>query len=256
MQPLLVIIAGGANKSFRPLATNKTLFPFMGKPLIQYTLEMAKRAGFNEILVATSEENDAWISSYTLEGVIIKTKKQAHSLGMADALLTLEDLIQDRPIVVKSAADMVDDELLRLVLEKSSSYAVVPGIKVKENFPGGYLKTDGDRAVGIVEKPAAGQEPSDLVILTAHYFSQPMDFFALLKKIPPSESDDVYEQALTKLMQNQTVQYVTYQGNWKKLKHCYHVLDVMQLILSTQVHSYMAQGADVSQKASLHGEIY
>ena len=210
--PLFVILAGGQGKRFAPLVTNKTIFPFMDKPLLFWQLEQLQRVGVKEVLIATNAENHSYLDEVKIEGLAIQTKRQTKPLGMADALLHLEQEIGDQPAVVMNAVDVVDDSLFKTLLqeiETSQPQGLVTGIKVKEYFPGGYLELKESQVTGVIEKPEPGQEPSDLVNLVFHYFSQPQEFIQLLKQAT-SQGDDVYEQALTELMQKQNFGFVSY----------------------------------------------
>jgi NDP-sugar pyrophosphorylase family protein len=253
-KPILIILAGGKSTSFAPIQVNKTLLPFCGKPLLQHTIEMAKRVGFTDILITTNDQNDKWMKSATFKNLNIKTKIQNEPLGMASALLNLATEIDNRPILIKSAADIVDDSLLQSILERTdSSYALITGRVVSEYFPGGYIKTQNDRATSIIEKPVPGTEPSNLVSITAHYFSNSSEFISLLKS--HSTSDNQYEKALNSLMQQHPVDVFKYGGDWKKIKYSFHVLDMMEYFLS-KVKPFISPRADISEKATITGDVY
>ena len=49
-------------------------------------------------------------------------------------------------------------------------------------FPGGYLTLEGGRVTSVVEKPGAGNEPSDLVNLVAHVFASWRERWSRLSK--------------------------------------------------------------------------
>lgn len=237
---LVVILAGGEGKRFLPFVTDKTLFPFMGKPLLQHTLELVENAGLKQVLIACNQTNQQWLDSYS-SSMSIRTVLQDQPLGMADAMLALADHIGNQPIIVMNAVDLVEQSLFEALLNKSTNaYALVTGMRVSEYFPGGYLEVESDRVTSIIEKPPRGSEPSDLVNLVFHYLSQPHEFISLLSKTQSSE-DDVYEKALYTLMQEKEVGFVSYSGKWSKLKYPHFVLDVSKQLLeqisTNQIHS-------------------
>lgn len=254
--PLAVILAGGEGKRFKPLLTNKTVFPFLGKPLIQHNLEMLARTGFEEVLIATNPENNHdLVNRFEIDGLQIRTVKQSQPLGMSDALLELSSEIGDRSVVVMNAVDVVEDKLLdNLLTMTSDAYAIVVGMEVDKYFPGGYLETEGDRVISIVEKPGAGSEPSNLVNLVFHYFAKPQEFIELIK-MTSSQADDVYEVALAELMRTKHVSFCKYHGSWSKLKHPHMVLDVTDFMLQHQLTSHIDPTAQVSPLAVVSGEV-
>lgn len=255
-KPVIVILAGGVGKRFAPLVTNKTLMPFMGKPLLQYQLEMLEAAGFRQALIATNVDNEEWLTSYQPAKLTIETKLQPQPLGMGAALLNLEQEIGDQPIVVMNAVDLINPNFFTDLLEATKHhYAYITGMKVDQLFPGGYLQFEGDKIIKIVEKPAEGQQPSDYVNLVFHYFSQPKEIMLALKKTL-TDNDDHYEQALTLLMQQKDIHCLPYQNYWAKLKYSYHVLDVMDLILQHFLKPGRDRTATVAKTAVIQGNVF
>ena len=252
-RPTAVILAGGIGKAFKPLVTNKTLIPFLGKPLLQHVIEMLEASDIHEALIVTNEDNEAWLSSYQPFNITLRTKR-VNPNGMGDALLQAQQEIGSDPILILNASDMVEPAFLKVFLRSlDDKIACVTGLKVGEYVPGGYLKTDGQRALGIVEKPGAGNEPSDLINLVFHYFKRPAEFMALLRHT--DTSDDQYEKALNGYMQQKEIHVVTYQGTWTKLKYAHHVLDMMTSLLGT-VKKHKGRTAKVSETAVIEGEVY
>jgi NDP-sugar pyrophosphorylase family protein len=264
--PLFVILAGGEGKRFAPFITNKTIFPFCHKPLIQHQLEQLARVGVERVLVATGADNQALIAALHIPGLTIQTKQQATPRGMADALLQLAPIIGNQPIVVMNAVDLVADELYVQLLNKIAQqqpYGIITGMTAPAGFVGGYLQLEtsagGQEVVrAIVEKPAAGAEPSDVVNLVYHYFSQPTEFFDRLAagQNQSGEADDVYEQALSTLLTDHDFAALRYHDYWQKLKYPHYVLDVMQLFLEKRLTSYRAPSAQISPQAVIEGTVY
>lgn len=255
-KPLVVILAGGIGKRFEPLTITKTLMPFLGKPLLQHVLEMLEEAGFRNALITTNNENEVWFTNYQPSKLTIQTKLQQEPLGMGDALLNLEDEIGDHPILVMNAVDIIDPTFFTTLLEQTKdNYAFLTGMRVHSYFPGGYFKLEGEQITEIVEKPARGSEPSNLINLVFHYFSQPRDFMACLKQTKTTD-DDHYEQAVSLLMKDKTIACVPYNGYWQKLKFSHNVLDLMELFLKYKVRPYKAHSAYISKNAVIEGDVW
>jgi bifunctional UDP-N-acetylglucosamine pyrophosphorylase/glucosamine-1-phosphate N-acetyltransferase len=254
-KPLVVILAGGLGRSFEPISVNKTLLPLHGKPILQHVIEMVEQGGFHEALVVTNTENEAWLSSYQPFNITLQTQIQDRSMGMADALLLVEREVNNDPILVINAVDLIDPLFFKLIHKATlDSYAFVTGLKVSELQPAGYLQIEGNKARGIVEKPAKGQEPSDMINLVFHYFSQPAQLYLHIKNTP--ESEDRYERALSALMKEKGVDVIPYTGYWQKLKYSYQVLNMMDTFLQNRIKKYKAPTAYVSPLASIEGDVF
>lgn len=253
--PLFVVLAGGIGKNFAPLTTNKTVFPFFGKPLIAHTLEMIQAAGGKEALVVCNPENQKLIENLSSKYLKIQTVVQAEALGQADALKLVAPLVGERATVILNSVDLIEPKALGQFLKKAPrTYAQILGMKVHEYFPGGYLKIEGERAIDVIEKPAPGSEPSDIANLFFHYFSQPQDLFALIQQ--EGERDDAYERALAKLMKKKVINFMAYDGYWQKLKQAHHVLDVTKLLLNHKLRRHLDRRAKIDRSAKIEGPVH
>jgi bifunctional UDP-N-acetylglucosamine pyrophosphorylase/glucosamine-1-phosphate N-acetyltransferase len=255
-KPLVIVLAAGEGKRFAPLVVNKTMLPFLGKPFLQHIFELLAAADLHNVLVITNKDNDEWVKSYTHSQLHIDTLLFPEPIGMGPAVLAAQEKIGDQPVMIINGVDIVDPQLLKTIVEKAmNSYAVVAGIEMKEYFPGGYIQIDGDRATSIIEKPGAGNEPSNLVKLVFDYFSQPQEFLAKMKEFP-NDNDDQYELALNALMKDHDVKFVGYHGYWQKLKHSHYILDMMELYFENKLAYYISPSAQISDKAVIEGAVY
>jgi hypothetical protein len=140
---------------------------------------------------------------------------------MADAVLNASEALSefgDAPLYLTQAHDVVEQKLHQCMLEawsqrNSDVFGLVAAQRVQSYFPGGYLRLDSDRLAGVIEKPGAGHEPSDLVNLVDHVFASwrtLVDAIKLAEKTPGG--DDVYEQTLTNLMAGNVFRAQVYEG--------------------------------------------
>lgn len=232
-----VVLAGGIGKRFTPFATDKTLFPFMNQSLLERTLHMLVDAGIENIVVATNIHNHRWLTSvkkHLFPDTNIVIHRQANPLGMGDALLALQDKLPRKDVLVTNAGDMVDPQLVPQLLKSiKKQYAVITGMVTPGYQPLGYFVLDGNENVtAIKEKPGADNMPSNVANLVFHYFSDPKKFVTLIAEASESSSeDDIYEQALTELMQQHEIGLYRYRGPWQKLKFGHHVLDMTEHFL-------------------------
>jgi bifunctional UDP-N-acetylglucosamine pyrophosphorylase/glucosamine-1-phosphate N-acetyltransferase len=182
---------------------------------------------------------------------------QPQALGMADAVLCARDALletDDGPLYVTQAQDVVDPALHASVLDRweregAGLGGLLAAVRVASYFPGGYLTLKGERVTSVVEKPGAGNEPSDLVNLVAHVFATARALVAaLMQQAAQPVADDAYERALSHLMQTQEFRVLPYEGRWEALKYPWHLLDVMDMLLERWTRGLESPGPDYEQR--------
>lgn len=227
--PLPVVLAGGVGRNFSPLVTQKTLFPFAGKPLIWYVLKQVKQSGFQRVVVTVNNDNKTTIEAIgeTL-GMNVVTVVQEEAMGMGSALYAARDHLKG-PVIVMNGVDLVEYKLLNTITAAAAQHPFsIVGIKRENYFPGGYLQLQDGRVVGVVEKPHPEKLPSTYVKLVFDCMNGET-FLEALSKVGYS-NDDSYEQTLTFMMKKTPAHFIPYEGRWSKLKLPYHTLDVMDHI--------------------------
>lgn len=252
-KPTVIVLAGGLGNRFEPLKIDKTMIPFLGKPLIQHTLNNLENVGFEEknIFVAANENNFKWLKE-NHKGLSKLVKPD----GMASAVLPFVKEVESRPVLIVNPNDIFDTSLYSEVLEKSEGEdGLMVSIEVEKYFPGGYLELDADRVVSVVEKPGEGNQPSNFVKIVFDYLADSQLFFKLLKETE-SLCDDVYEASLCKYLQQKNVKNLPYKGVWKTLKFNFHVLDVAEVFLENRIEKYISKSAQIDQSAKIEGDVY
>lgn len=263
--PLLVILAGGASSRLWPLE-EKSLIKFMGKPLLSMQLANYAEFGLTRAIIVANPENEAQIRQVAANQTSMKVDVvvQVEPKGMGDALLQIApvlDRIGNQPIYVTQVHDMTNDEMhQRLLTEYQSEEALayLAGYKVSEYFPGGYMNVDANGYItDIIEKPGAGNEPSDLVSIVAHIHG---DAKLLLARIQaeydkPGGADDHYERAMAGLMKERIFKVVPYSGEWKALKFPWHVLDITELLLKRIQKPRISPDAIIEEGVLIKGNV-
>ena len=270
--PKVIILAAGQSKRMDPLP-DKNFIEFCGKPLLAWQIEQLVAAGFSDIAVIGGRHNLDDLAKIDVRlkkpFAILEQKKLEE--GMAGAVLSAEKWIGDDAFLVVSSNDVVESSIFALLKsaiknseksgmkigagtgsQKSSGFLLAK--KVTSYFPGGYLKivkngSQKGKIEGIVEKPGAGKEPSDLVNLVFHYHNEPKKLFAALKKVKTSR-DDKYEVALDSLIQGGAKFFaLPYDGEWQAVKYPWHLISVWQAIFEKLVHDLGIKKPRISKKA-------
>ena len=83
-----VFLCGGRGKRMFPIAEDKFLLDFLGKPLLEHQIEVAREAGLSHFVIIGNPENIGKIKQITkrIAGIRVDFALQKKSLGIADAL--------------------------------------------------------------------------------------------------------------------------------------------------------------------------
>lgn len=249
-----LILAAGRSRRAKPIE-DKNFIKFCGKTLIEFQLESLQSAGFQDILIAAGEHNKE-----RLEGIASRfgaTVVQQENLddGMAGAILATKSHLNDEALFIVSSNDVVEPRAYESVIKASESGAdaYLLATQMETYFPGGYLQVDDGRITDIIEKPGAGNEPSNLVNIVLHFFRKPDTLFEALE-MSSSEQDDRYEVAMDKLMKEQVFEPVAYDGMWQPVKHPWHVLDLMPYFFEKMELS-VHPSVQIAESARINGPV-
>jgi dTDP-glucose pyrophosphorylase len=179
-----VLLAGGVSRRLWPLNTDKNLLTFYPDSLLKRNLKTLKKLGLDDLVIISNQESSEEIKKevrrLNMEAVVLEQKE---ATGMGGALLTAEKEISGNSILVLNCDDLVEPSLLEQVAQKGNDTdlnLILVGKKMTSYFDGGYFQMQGDRAVGVLEKPGEGNEPSDLLKLVVDYFQSADSFLTVL----------------------------------------------------------------------------
>jgi bifunctional UDP-N-acetylglucosamine pyrophosphorylase/glucosamine-1-phosphate N-acetyltransferase len=256
----VVFLCGGIGRRMFPITRDKCLLGFLGKTLLEHQIDKARRAGLNGFVFVGNQQNISEIKSICQKaGVDAEYAVQREPKGMADALLSAEDIISGDEVLLVNPDDLFDPSLYSKVLEergKGGFDSYITGYRVKSYFPGGYLILgDSVELKGIYEKPPVGSEPSDLVNIVVHLHVETKRLIDQIKSTK-SAKDDVYERALTEMARKRAkVKVVPYDGRWVSIKYPWNILDAVEYFLDSQLDSMISSEAYVSDKATVSGKV-
>lgn len=253
-----VVLAGGAASRFWPFTTSKSLFPFFGKTLFDFSVLATLPPEVDSVVIVSNNENKEAIKELRLPKPAV-TVLQPQPLGMADAILSAGGELQNSQLLVIIADDVAHPALLGKVVsvayKNKDAFAVLPGWKTPRYFPGGYLRVSGNRVVGIVEKPQSDNVPSPYVSISGHFIADSNLFLDELKRTK-SGADDVYEQTLTMLAIRQKVLFTPYEGEFSSLKYPWNVLDTLAVLFATHGKSPKGKNVEIKSNVVIEGQVY
>lgn len=246
----IVILAAGANSRFFPLNSlyHKGFTPLLGKPLVMHQIENLYRQGFRTLILVASprdakqEVYNAMLGTSGLTGVNLTLVEQPEALGMGDALLRARAYLPDRFAVV-FPYHLNAGEVIAEMMSKSAQ-ACVAVVETAQPWLYGIVNVADGKAVGLVEKPPQGQEPSQLKVQGLYLLNQ--RFVEILQALPTKEY--VFETALNQLMQEERIGIHNLNQTLPSLKYPWHLLDLQQELLATQT-SFIHPQAKIAQTA-------
>lgn len=228
-------------------AMPKEMLPVVDKPLIQYTVEEAAKAGITDMIFITGRHKraieDHFDSAPELERdlevkgktALLKTLRdivpsginfifirQPEPLGLGHAVLCGEPVIGNEPFAVILADDLIDskkpviEQLMKTREDKGGgsvlAVQVVPREKTKDY---GIVKVaekgDVTKVESIIEKPDPDKAPSTLAVI-GRYILEP-EIFDSLKKIPKGAGGEIQlTDAIARELEKKNTYVCSYEG--------------------------------------------
>ncbi len=207
-----VFPVAGLGTRFLPAtkASPKEMMPVVDKPLIQYAVEEALRAGITDLIFVTSsakraiedhfdqnfeleyrlKQKESWALLKALQnmppkGVNCIYVRQQEALGLGHAVLCAKDLIDNEAFAVLLADDLIEgpglEEMVEIYYEKQAAgvLAVQQVAREEVSHYGIVSVSPASRIEKIVEKPAVSDAPSELAVVGRYIL--PSQIFAALE---------------------------------------------------------------------------
>ncbi len=254
-----VFLCGGRGKRMFPIAEDKFLLDFLGKPLLQHQIEVACEAGLSHFVIIGNPDNIEKIEQITrkIAGIKVDFAVQKESLGIADALKSAQAFLREQILVINPNDVFSSSAYTKILAEakKAAASSYILGYQVQKYFPGGYLQVNSRNELQhIVEKPNPGEEPSNLVNILIHCHNNLQELLRHIGVVQTTR-DDVYECALDNMVKaGHKIKVVPYDDFWAPIKYPWHIFKVMEYFLD-HAQPYIASSARVSEKATVEGKV-
>ena len=208
-----VILAGGQGVKMRPLTYElpKPLVPVKGKPVIDYNLELLKRNGIEDVILAIGHLGDKirdQVGSGQRYGLRANYSHEDHPLGSGGALRQSLSLVDSYPLLVMNGDVLADLNLKDLInFHQERDYLVTMVLTVAADTAGfGKAKVRGDRVVEFVKK----DQSEDYNLVNAGIYLVNQGFSGWLPEQTPSDLEDVF----IKLAQEGLLAGYIFEGDW------------------------------------------
>ena len=158
-----IVLAGGTGSRLFPLTkiTNKHLLPIFDKPMIYYPIQTLVEAGIKDILLVTGGRNSGDFLRLLANGkefglAHLNYTYQEGEGGIADALALTEHFADGEKICVILGDNIIEGSIREAVTaferQERGARILLKQVQDAERF--GVAEMEGDRIVGIEEKPA------------------------------------------------------------------------------------------------------
>jgi UDP-N-acetylglucosamine diphosphorylase/glucosamine-1-phosphate N-acetyltransferase len=187
-----VLLAAGEGVRLQPVTSTrpKHLIRVGGKPILEHCLEAVKACGITEAVIVTHYMADA-IRQHFGDGAKLGLKleyaEQSAVLGTGNAVSVAEPFVDGDFVLVYGDLLFASDALKSVVslyaAEKPA--AVMADVPVEKPESYGIIElADANRVKRIVEKPSAGEAPSNLANAGLYVFSK--EIFSEIKQVKAS----------------------------------------------------------------------
>jgi len=232
-----LIPSGGAGTRLRPIThtSAKQLVPVANKPVLFYGIEALVDAGIEDIGIIIAPETGDEIRDAVGDGsgfgARVTYVLQDEPRGLAHALLTAEEYLEDGPFVMYLGDNLLRNGITDLVerFRSSEPDALILLTKVSDPQHYGVAELAGERVVRLVEKPK--DPPSDMALVGVYMFGP--SIFEAAKRIEPSWRDEleITDAIQTLIDGGSRVESHTVSGWWKDTGQLADILEANRLVL-------------------------
>ncbi len=191
-----VILAGGLGTRLFPLTkiTNKHLLPVYDKPMIYYPIRTLVNAGIDDIMIVTGGRKSGDFLSLLGNGKDFGLQHLNYTYqegegGIAEALGLCEHWSGGAPIVVVLGDNLIEKNIVQAVTDfrdqGEGAKIILKEVHDPERF--GVARLEGDRVVGIIEKPK--DPPSNLAVIGIYMYDSRV--WDIIQNLEPSDRGEL-----------------------------------------------------------------
>jgi len=215
-----VVLAGGTGSRLFPLTkiTNKHLLPIYDEPMIFHPIRTLVDAGIEDILIVTGGRNAGDFLRLLANGKEFGLKHLDYTYqegegGIADALSLAEHFADGERICVMLGDNIIEGSILAAAEEcrKQASGAKILLKHVDDAERFGVAEIEGDRIVGIEEKPSS---PKSNAAVTGIYMYDETVFDKVKKLVPSARGELEITDVNNAFIQEGSMSFAWLDGWW------------------------------------------
>ncbi len=214
-----VVLAGGTGSRLFPLTkiTNKHLLPIYDKPMIYYPIQTLVDAGIKDILIVTGGKNAGDFLRLLANGkgfglTHLDYTYQEGEGGIAEALNLAHHFADGERLCVVLGDNIIEGSIRQAVEEfcrqPSGARILLKEVEDAERF--GVAEIDGDRIIGIEEKP---RHPKSNYAVTGVYMYDETVFDKIEKLVPSGRGELEITDVNNAYIREGTMTF-SYLGGW------------------------------------------
>jgi len=209
-----VLMAGGRGERLRPmtLTTPKPLLPIGGKPIIDYNVDALIECGVENVFVTVNYLREQLQEHFRLprrfagREVSVSCVEEPAPLGTMGSLALVDGLTHDTVLVMNS--DLLTNIDFVKMYERhitTDALITVAAVPYTVNIPFAIMEHDGDRVLGLQEKPTYNY------LANAGVYMMNRDVVARISKGERLDAPDLISQIIA---EGGKVSYFTIDGIW------------------------------------------
>jgi glucose-1-phosphate thymidylyltransferase len=215
-----IVLAGGTGSRLFPLTkiTNKHLLPIFDKPMVYFPIQTLVGAGIKDILLVTGGRNSGDFLRLLANGkefglAHLNYTYQEGEGGIADALALAEHFADGEKICVILGDNIIEGSIVEAVraFEKQERGARILLKEVPDAGRFGVAEMQGDRIVGIEEKPA---KPKSNYAVTGIYMFDGTVFEKVRNLVPSARGELEITDVNNAYIREGTMTYSHLEGWW------------------------------------------
>ncbi len=215
-----VVLAGGTGSRLSPLTkiTNKHLLPIYDKPMVYYPIQSLVDAGVRDIMIVTGGRNAGDFLRLLGNGkqfglAHLNYSYQEGEGGIAEALALAEHFADGDPICVILGDNIIEGSIREAVeafaRQERGARILLKEVPDAERF--GVAEIEGDRIVGIEEKPA---RPKSNYAVTGIYMYDATVFEKIRTLVPSARGELEITDVNNAYIKDGTMTFSYLEGWW------------------------------------------
>jgi len=254
-----IVLCAGRGTRLRPLTFSnaKHLIPIANKPVMLYGLEAIIEAGITEIGIIVGENRSDFVRELGAGerwGVNISYIPQDEPKGLAHAAKVAQPFIRDEPFVMYLGDNLFQHGLKEAVklFHLHRPQAMTFLYEVEDPRAYGVAELEGDRVIGVVEKP---EVPKSRWALTGAYVFDPL-VFEVIDQLKPSRRGEYEITDAIQGLIDRGARVMPYfvQGWWVDTGNASDMLRANRLILR-QVETRIGEHSSVDSRSEIVGDV-